>query len=142
VSGLIAIMDELGDVLDDVVGPTIQVVPRFNMNPSGVSIDIYPGDPFRETTAAAFGDTSGQMIFTVRARTDIADIDGSQDAILALMDDENALSVATALMDDQTLNGLATSVYVEGPSGFLPYGDNVGVMIGVQWRVTVLNLIT
>jgi hypothetical protein len=142
VSRLLSIMNELGYAIEAVVGPTIQVVPRMNLHPSGVSIDIVPADPFRETSSAGFGETSGKLVFTVRVRTDVPDELGSQDAILALMDDEDASCVAAALQDDQTLNGLASSVEVDGPSGYRFYGDNPGAMLGVEWRVTVLNLIT
>lgn len=138
-SGLIEIMDEMKSILDDVVGPEIQVVRGLNLNPTGVSIDIYPGDPFRESETAAFGDR-GEIIFTVRARTDLPDVDGSQEALLALMDDEHAMSVAMALQDDQSLNGLASSVKVDGPSGVgFDAGAQGQTLLGCMFRVTVLN---
>lgn len=147
-SGLIAIMDELAATLEAVIGTSVlgedgaQIVPRLNLNPTGLSIDIYPGDPFTDDTGAGFGDATGRLIFTVRARVNLADIDGGQEALLDLMDDESERSVAVTLLDDQTLNGRASSVYVEGPSGYQVYGDNPGSMLGAQWRVTILNVTT
>jgi hypothetical protein len=135
-------MDEMAAIIVDALGENVdQVVPRLNLNPSGLSIDIYPGDPSRDTAAAGLGEVSGAWIFTVRARVDLGDPDASQDALLRLMDDEEAdeLSVALALMDDQTLNGFATSVNVEGPSGYIAYVDSPGNMVGIEWRVTVLR---
>lgn len=134
-------MDELKSVLDTAfAGEDIQVAARLNLNPSApTSVDIYPGDPFREETAAGFTDLSGMVIFTVRARVDVADTDSAQDALLRLMDDDDDICLAAALEDDQTLNGWASSVKVEGPSGYIPYGDNPGVLLGCQWKVSVLR---
>lgn len=139
-SGVREIMDTLGDVLREALTDGVeQVVPRLNLEPSGVSIDIYPGDPFRDAEGAGFSDINGRMVFTVRARADIADVDGAQDALLNLMDDEHDLSVAAALLEPGALADVADSVRVDGPSGFIPYGDNPGTVLGCEWRVTVLN---
>jgi len=124
-----------------VVGDEIQVVPRMNFNPATpVSVDIYPGDAFfRDPESAGFGDVDGSLIFTVRARVADNDIDGAQDQLLHLMDDEHATSVAVALYADRTLDGKVSSLFVEGPTGYRGYEDNPGAMLGVQWRVRVLN---
>ena len=124
-----------------VVGEEIQVVPLMNFNPATVvSIDIYPGDAFfRDPESAGFGDTDGSLIWTVRARVTDNDIDGAQRQLMRLMDDEHPTSVAVALEADQTLSGRVSSVFVEGPTGYRGYEDNPGAMLGVQWRVRVLN---
>jgi len=143
VAGVVTLMNALADKLEQVVGVTAlgdqgaQIVPRLWLNPADTAIDIYPADPFRSPDAAGFGDLSGGYRFTVRARVN-GDLDGVQETLLNMMDDEHATSVAAALEDDQTLGGNASSVNVEGPTGYRPYGDNPGVMLGVEWTVTVL----
>ena len=59
------------------------------------------------------------------------------------MDDEDAIGVASTLMEDQTLNGLASSVYVEGNTGYVQYldpGQDGAAFLGCEWRVRVLRL--
>ena len=122
------LMDEMADSLLAVVGPAVtetevQVVGRLNPTPTPPSIDIYPGDPFRDTPTAAFGDVGGELLFTVRARVITTDNTAGQNLLLRLMDDTDDISVAATLMEDQTLNGLASSVYVEGNTGYTRYLD-------------------
>lgn len=138
------LLDAMADLIQTVVASVdgVVVVPRLDLNPSGLCVDIYPGDPSRDFDAGGFGEASGAWVFTVRARADFGDNAGAQDILLRLMDDEDQVSVAMALFDDQTLNGLATSVRVDGPSGFIAYADNPGNMIGVEWRVTVLRALS
>ena len=146
-SALLDIMDALRDTLDAVLGPdalgaeSFQVHGRWNPNPSPPAIDIYPGDPFRDVTAAAFNDVGGELFFTVRARMGAADNQASQELILTVMDDEHALSVAGTLMEDNTLDGLVASLRVDGPSGFIEYREPGGQLshVGVEWRVMVVN---
>ena len=147
-SGLREIMDELAATLetafaglqfaDDTV--IVQVTPRMNVNPTPPCVDIYPGDPFSDGVGAAFGDR-GEIVFTVRARVDTADQTAGQDLLLELMDDASDFSVATALLADQSLNDLASSVNVEGPSGYTQFVDpgGQGALLGVTFRVTVMN---
>lgn len=137
-------MDEMGDTLATAFAGSdldIQVVRRMTFNPTPPCIDIYPATPFRADTTQGFGEVAGEFIFTVRLRASTADNEEGQDVILAFMDDADDLSVATALEDDQTLNGLASSVEVDGPSGFVPYGDSGahGVQLGCEWTVTVVR---
>jgi hypothetical protein len=150
VSGLRAIMDEMRDILEDAFSGSdvaVQVSSRMLKNSSPPSIDMYPGDPFNDGEAAGFDSNDGFLRFTVRARVNSADSDAGQDLLLAFMDVEDALSVSTALSDDQTLNGLASSVMVDGPSGYTEYVDPDSVspgvrstLLGCEWRVTILNL--
>ena len=107
------LMDEMADTLLAVVGPAVtetevQVTGRLNPNPTPPSIDIYPGDPFRDVTTAGFQQIGGELLFTVRARVTTVDNVAGQNLLLRLMDDDDAISVAGTLMDDQTLNGLAS----------------------------------
>ena len=52
-ASLAELLDELAATMLAVVGPAVtetevQVVGRRNFNPTPPSIDIYPGDPFRD----------------------------------------------------------------------------------------------
>lgn len=146
-SALVDILDGLADTIRDTVTGAdwdFEVEPRFIATPSSPpAIDIYPFDPFRTTDAAGFGDVSGEMAFTVRARVRTPDQDAAQDVLLALMDDEDDLCVAAALQSDQTLSGLVASVEVDGPSGFRLYSDDAQhSFLGVEWIVTVINATT
>jgi hypothetical protein len=74
-----------------------------------------------------------------------ADNEAGQDLLLSFMDFLDDLSVAQALFDDQSLNGWASSVNVEGPSGYTefvePEGTRVGIqrsLLGCSWRVSIL----
>jgi hypothetical protein len=147
---LAELMDEMAATLRAVVGPAVadtevQVTGRLNPNPTPPSIDIYPGDPFRDTPTAAFGDIGGELLFTVRARVTTVDNIAGQNLLLRLMDDQDEISVAGTLMDDQTLNGHASSVFVEGNTGYTRYldgGAESGGLLGCEWRVRVLRVLS
>lgn len=144
---LAELLEEMADTIRAVVGPEVaetevQVTGLRNFNPTPPSIDIYPGDPFRDTTGAGFTDTGGELIVTVRARVATVDNQAGQLLLLRLMDDEDPIGVAPTLMEDQTLNGRASSVYVEGNSGYVQYvegGTEGGAWLGCEWRVRVLR---
>lgn len=140
---IIEILDEMAATLRTAVsdiGFPVQVEPRYVLSPTPPTLDIFPADPSREDTSAGMGEVAGALLFTVRARVS-GDQDAEQDLLLALIDEEDDLSVAAALMDDQTLNGLASSVYVQGPSGYRHYVDagSEGAYLGCEWHVTVLR---
>jgi len=145
-AGLIEILDEMAAqilaVLEDEVDFEIQVIPRMVINPTPPTIDMYPGDVARGLDSAAFGDTLGEYLFTVRARVSMADQDAGQDFLLRLMDDTDELNLADALLVDPTLNGLAASMDVRDPSGYreylLPGTDPRGALIGFQFTAHVI----
>lgn len=140
------LFDEMAAKIDAVLVsefPEAQVHGRRQFSPTPPSIDIYPGDPFRDSTdgTAGFQDVNGALIATVRARVNTADNFAGQELLLRLMDEEDDISVAAALMDDQTLNGLASSVSVDGNSGYLQYIDSgAQPFLGCEWRVRVLRV--
>jgi hypothetical protein len=138
-------MEAIAETLESAysaVNIKIQVEPRLIVNPTPPTIDIYPGDPPRETATAGFGDIAGGVVFTIRARVRTADHVAGQDLLIAFMDDEDDLCVARPLMDEPTLGGLAHGVFVEPPTGYGLYPDpgGEGALLGCQWRVTVLNV--
>jgi len=134
-----AIADALAAVIEDAAFTGVeQVVGRLNLDPTPLSIDVYPADPFNDDDSEGFGDPSYAYRYTVRARTHSADPIPAQDLLLDLMDANEGLAVA--LEDDQTLNGNASSVVVTGPSGLRPYrGVGESVLIGCEWTVKVLR---
>jgi len=131
-----ALMDEMADLIRATLTSEelpVQVEPKMIFNPTCPSIDIYPSNPSRGEESAGMGDLSGEYLFTVRARFAMSDTDSGQELALALMNEADDLCLAAALADDQTLNGYASSVYVEPPSGFLNFDPHMGV----TWPVTV-----
>jgi hypothetical protein len=143
------LLDELAGVILAVVGPQVtetevQVTGRRNFNPTPPSIDIYPADPFRDTlnSTAGFQEDAGELILTVRARVTTVDNIAGQDLLLRFMDEEDPIGVAAVLQEDQTLNGLASTVIVDGNSGYLQYlegGVDGGALLGCEWRVRVIR---
>jgi hypothetical protein len=147
------LLEELAVVLRSVVGPAVsevevQVTSRRNFNPTPPSIDIYPGDPFRDNTSAStagFQEIGGELALTVRARVSTVDNNAGQDLLLRLMDDEDDISVAAALMEDQTLGGLTGSIIVDGNSGYIAYlepGQEGAALLGCEWRVRLLRTLS
>ena len=115
-----------------------QVVAGLNLDPTPLSIDVYPAEPFNDDDSEGFGDPSYGFRYTVRARMHTADSIVSQQHIVDLMDADEGMAVA--LEDDQSLNGLASSVKVEGPTGLRPYrGKGESIMVGCEWTVLVLR---
>jgi hypothetical protein len=123
----------------------MQIGALRNFNPTPPTIDIYPGDPSRDTfDTAAFNEIGGELDITVRARVSTADNQAGQQLLLRFMDDDDDMSIAGTLMEDQTLNGLASSVYVDGFTGFELHDGAAdgGPLLGVRWHVRLLREIT
>lgn len=144
-STLAEILDEMAaairGVLDDVTDVDVQVEPRMVLNPSPPCVDMYPADPSTDETLAAFGEDVGGELITVRARVSTADHESGQDLLLALMDDEDPLSVIAALNDDVTLNGTCSDVVVQSRSGYalFPVASGDGILLGCLFNVVALK---
>lgn len=132
------ICDELAATISDQGFAKVeQVRGRLNLDPTPLSIDIYPADPMTDDRPRGFGPPFGAYVLTVRARVGGADHEAAQDALLDLMDWHDGL--ANVLEDDQTLNGLASSVSVAGPTGLRPYrGKGDEILMGCEWSVNVI----
>ena len=142
------LLDEVAATLLAVVGPAVsevevQVTSRRNLNPTPPAIDVYPAPTFRSSPdEAGFGDIHGGLMLTVRVRVNTVDPIAGQDLLLRFMDEEDDISVAGTLMEDQTLNGLATSVFIEGNTGMAPYAGDSGTetaLWGCEWLVRILR---
>lgn len=135
--------DEMADQIRSTVNAAttldVQVEPRWVLNPSPPTVDIYPGDIQRDRETAGMGDLDGAYIFTVRARIGTADFDAGYDFLIALLDDEDDLSLAQALYDDPTLGGRAQDLDVRDATGMRAYEhpSGEGAHLGCQWTVLV-----
>jgi hypothetical protein len=142
-ASLVEIMDALAGSVETFLGsavPGIQVEGRLVFNPTPPCIDVYPADPFQEQ--AAFGITSREALFTVRARVTTADHEAGQELLLDFMDPRGSASLVAAIASDPTLAGTVDDLTVEGPSGFIVYQDasgaNAGGLLGAEWRTRVI----
>jgi hypothetical protein len=140
VSGLVAVLDELRDVVAEAYADgdlDIQVERRWVPQPTSPCIDIYPGDPLRDESTANFDDELGNPGFSLTVRTRIAgDYDAAYDWLLETMDEESDLCLPLLLLEDSTLNGLAMDVDVRDASGLRFYQDLQGAFLG--WQFTAL----
>jgi hypothetical protein len=138
---LTALADQIRDSLDDVTDVAVQVEDRMVISPSAPCVDVYPADPSADAQLGAFGDLVGGELITVRARVGTADSDAGQDLLLALMDDEDPLSIVQAINDDRTLGGWAQDTDVRGRSGYTLFPDpgGEGVLLGCLWAVVAIK---
>jgi len=135
-----AAADQIRDTLVTANQLDVQVEPRWILAPTPLAIDVIPGTVGRDPETAAFGDIAGGYFLTVRARINTPAFDESYDILLALMDDNNDLSLAAAVADDETLNGYATSIDLRDFSGLQAYErvDGSGADLGFQFTVLAL----
>jgi hypothetical protein len=133
-----AMADQLRGVIDDVTDVAVQVEPRWVVNPTPPTIDMFPADPSTDPELRAFGEMLGGDLVTVRARVDMSDNTASQDLLLAFMDDEDPLSIAAALQEDKTLGGYASSLDVRDRSGYVRVLEG-GDYLGCLWQVVVIK---
>lgn len=132
--------DQIRVTLEDVDTIEVQVEPQFILNPSPLTVDIYPGDVSRDAESAAFDDVSGGYLLTVRSRINTPDFDAAYDVLLSLMDDDDDLCLAQTLLADPTLGGYASDLDVRDHTGLRAYetpnGD--GAHLGFQFTANVL----
>lgn len=144
-STLAEILDAMADavrgVLDNVSDVDVQVEPRMILNPTPPCVDMYPADPSTDETLAAFGEQVGGELITVRARVGTSDNEAGQDLLLALMDDEDPLSVILALNDDTTLNGACSDLHIPSRSGYalFPVASGDGILLGCLFNVVAVK---
>jgi hypothetical protein len=144
VATLAQVMDEIANQIRTALESSdvaVQVEPRGFLAPTPPCIDMYPGDPSDDQTDAAFGDTYGADIITIRARVSTADLYAGEDLLLALMDDEDPLSISATLEADPTLNGLAQSSHLRARTGYRDFRDldGEGSLLGCLWQFVVIK---
>jgi len=135
-----ALADEIRDTIEDVTDIDVQIEGRMILSPSPPTIDVYPTDPSDDPELAAFGETIGGELLTIRARVSAADVNAGQDLLLAFMDDEDPLSVVNAITDP-TLNGLAATLAFRSRSGYRDFPDlsGEGAWLGCLWNLVVVK---
>lgn len=141
-SGLIDCIDQIAEQIRDGIGTEvfgIQVETGYVFNPTPPCIDIFPGDPARDSQSAAFHDEDGPYdgayVFTVRTRIGTADETEAQRLLLQFMDDESDLCIAAAIYADPTLNGHAGGIDIRDVTGFRAYPSKEGDLLGFQFSV-------
>lgn len=137
---LTACADQIRDTLVAANQLDVQVEPRWIVAPTPLAVDVIPGTIGRDPETAGFGDITGGYFLTVRARVNTPDYDGPYDIIVALMDDNNDLSLAAAVADDPTLGGYATSLDLRDFTGLQAYErvDGSGADLGFQFTVLAI----
>lgn len=135
------ILDALATQIQAQLDPHIenlQVHGRWLTNPTPPAVDIYPAEEFQQ--AFTFG-PANIMFFTVRARVTVADRDGGQELLLAMMEPEEETSMLQAVLYSRTLGGKVTKASViAGPTGygvFLNPAGEPGSLLGCTWTVQV-----
>lgn len=155
-SGLVAITTALADQIrsyyvgvSDADGEiAFQVEPRYIINPTPPTIDVYPGPtPARDLDTAGMGfadedgtiEDHGGYLLAVRARFGTADDDAGHELLYELCDDTEELSLSAAILEDATLDGNAASVDIQSFSGITVYPDGDGrLRLGFDFTVRVL----
>lgn len=135
-----AAADQIRSTLAALDATDVQVEPRMVLNPTPLTIDLYPGDPSRDTGTAAFDDINGGYLITVRARIGTVDFDAGYDLLISLMDDDDQLCLAQALLDDPTLNGYAADIDVRDPTGLRAYEHPSGEGGHLGFQLTLLAI--
>lgn len=136
-----ALADQIRGVIDDVTDVDVQVEPRMVLNPTPPCIDMYVGDPSADQELRSFGELIGGELLTIRARVGTADHYAGQDLLLALMDDEDPLSIAQAINEDRTLGGIASTLDLRDRSGYITFIDTLAeaALLGATWTVVVVK---
>lgn len=134
-----AMSDQIRSALDTADLP-VQVEPRMVLEPTPLTIDLFPGDVARDHDTAGFDDVDGGYLLTVRARINTPDFDAAYDVLLSLMDDEDDLCLVQSLYDDPTLGGYAADVNLVEQTGLRAYEhpSGQGAHLGCQWNFLVI----
>ena len=115
------VMDALAAQLENELQPSAPVVlhiePRAFAVAETPAIDMLIASPTGlEAGLQGFDDLTNVIPITIRIRVSTADLYEGEDLLLALMDDEDDLSIIKALDSDRTLSGWAQDLI--WPDGF------------------------
>jgi hypothetical protein len=132
-----ALADQIWESINNVLDVDVQVEPRWVRNPTLPCVDMRPGDPSKDPDLRAFGELVGGELIEIRARVSAADTEAGQDLLLALMDDEDDLSIARAIDADETLGGVASTLDCRDRSGMDESLD--GDVFWATWQVVVVK---
>lgn len=119
--------DQIRDTLAAVTDIKIEVEPRAFKAQTVPAVDMYvTGLNALDQDVASFQDTVGGWPITIRARVSPADVYAGEDLLLALIDDEDDLSIIGALADDRTVGGLTDTLMWGTWSGYTDFPDPSG----------------
>jgi hypothetical protein len=109
------VMDAMAAQLENELQPAtdipLYIDSRAFSAPGTPAIDMLIASPTGlEAGLAAYGDRVGGIPITIRVRVAIADVIAGEDLLLALMDDEDDLSIIKALDSDHSLGGTAQDI--------------------------------
>jgi len=148
VSGLLEIANALADYLregyaelEETEGIAFQVEPKYLVNPSPPTIDIYPGrSPARALEAGGMGGAEfGGYVLTVRFRMLTADYDAGHELLYLVADDESDYSLAVGIESSYPLDGRVASIVVLDFSGLTIYPEGeFEKWIGFEHSVTII----
>ena len=115
------VMDAMAAQLENELQPsapvTLHIEPRAFSVAETPAIDMLVANPTGlESELQGFDDLANVIPITIRVRVSTADLYTGEDLLLALMDDEDDLSIIKALDSDRTLGGWAQDL--AWPDGF------------------------
>jgi len=150
VSGLaeikVALADALRETYEGLANAdgevAIQIEPRYVIDPSPPTIDVYPGrSPSRDLEVAGMSDGTdfGAYMLTVRARVLTADQDAGQDLLDEFADDASELSLPVAIEGSYPLDDRIASIDVVDFSGLQVYQENgIDKWLGMEYIVRII----
>jgi hypothetical protein len=143
------VMDAMAAQLENELQPvspvTLHIEPRAFSIAETPAIDMLIASPTGlEAGLAAYGDRVGGIPITIRVRVSTADLYTGEDMLLALMDDEDDLSIIKALDSDHSLGGWAQDLKWQDGfpwSGYTDFTDvnSDGFFLGSLLQVVVIK---
>lgn len=140
-----AAADQIDTVLSMETDIKIHVEGRAFIAAEVPAVDMFPtGSHGLEGGLAGFADEYGGIPLAIRARVSTADLYSGEEILLAMMDDEDPLSIVAALDSDRTLGGvLSTLSWGDGwPwSGYtdFPSLNGDGTLLGSILNIVVVK---
>lgn len=96
------------------------------------AVDMYPTGPNGVQNIEGYGEIIGGVPINIRVRVSTGDVYAGEDLLLALIDDEDPLSIAAALDYDPTFGGLTSDIVWGDWGGYIdfPNPDGEGSLLG------------
>jgi hypothetical protein len=118
---------QISDQLADVTDIAIDVQPRAFQAQTVPCVDMFvTGINALDQNIASYQDVYGGWPVALRIRVNPGDLYAGEDLLLALMDDEDDLSVILALDYDRTIGGLADTMNWGVWTGYQEFPNTLG----------------
>jgi hypothetical protein len=123
-----AVADQIRSQLATVTDVKLSVEGRAFAAATVPAIDMYPTAPNVIQDVEGFGELEGGIPINIRVRVSTADREAGEDLLLALIDDEDPLSIVAALNHDTTFSGVTSDIVWAQWGGYtdFPAGDESG----------------